>query len=391
MSLPTAARVRERARAVHGLRAVPPPPEDRAPLARIRASHPFDQRPLLAVWAVTRTCSVGCEHGWHDGDLTTDEGEALIKRIASMGTPHLVLAGGDPAVRGDLEHLVAAGVSAGMTVAIACESTPRMSNDRLASLALAGVTRIAVSLNGPDATLHDAQVSVGSFAHTIRIVEEAHALGLAVQVETTLGPHNYAAVEAIAQKAHALGATHWAVHASIPKGREREDLAQEGDTLEQVLHHVAEISERGYFEVRVTHAPHFRRILMQRRSPEAAAGILRDVDGRGRVRGPRGVGDGVGFLFVSHAGDVFPSAMLPLRAGNVRSHDVVTVYRESPLFRALRDATQLVGKCGECPFRGVCGGSRARAWTVTGDLFEADPFCTYRPREWTLLRGKGRS
>ncbi|MEI8255248.1 MAG: SPASM domain-containing protein [Deltaproteobacteria bacterium] len=102
------------------------------------------------------------------------------------------------------------------------------------------------------------------------------------------------------------------------------------------------------------------------------------------------MGDGVGFLFVSHAGDVYPSAMLPLRAGNVRTDDIATVYRESPLFRSLRDASQLVGKCGACPFRGLCGGSRARAWTVTGDLFEADPFCTYQPRQWTVMPRKSR-
>ncbi|MEI8255247.1 MAG: radical SAM protein [Deltaproteobacteria bacterium] len=265
---------------------MPAPPEERTALARIRASHPFDLRPLLAVWETTLACDHACAHcrdgsqtGGHDNELTTAEGLTLIAQVASMGTPQMVLAGGDPAKRADLEVLVAAGASAGMKMAVACAATPLMSNDRLASLALAGVTTIAISLDGPDAALHDARRYAGSFAHTLRIVGEARALGLELQIETTIGPHNYPAIEAIAQRAHAIGAAHWAVHVSVPRGREREDLAQEGDLLEHVLHHVAEIGERGYFEVRVTHAPHFRRIMMLRRSPEVAAGILRDVDG----------------------------------------------------------------------------------------------------------------
>jgi radical SAM protein with 4Fe4S-binding SPASM domain len=91
------------------------------------------------------------------------------------------------------------------------------------------------------------------------------------------------------------------------------------------------------------------------------------------------VTDGNGFVFVDHTGNICPSGFLPLVAGNVRSEDLATVYRESPLFAALRDPSQLGGRCGRCEFRDVCGGSRARAFAVTGDALAADPGCAWQP------------
>lgn len=89
--------------------------------------------------------------------------------------------------------------------------------------------------------------------------------------------------------------------------------------------------------------------------------------------------DGNGFVFISHRGDIYPSGFLPLSAGNVRTHDLVDVYRNSPLFHDLRDVTKLEGKCGVCEFRAVCGGSRARAYATTGNYLASDPYCAYIP------------
>lgn len=97
------------------------------------------------------------------------------------------------------------------------------------------------------------------------------------------------------------------------------------------------------------------------------------------------VNEGRGFLFVSHLGEVFPSGFLPIACGNVRQTDPVLVYREHPTFQALRDSDALKGKCGACAYRMVCGGARARAYAMTGDLMESDPLCPYVPPGYTGL------
>ncbi|HYN29857.1 MAG TPA: hypothetical protein VES95_08320 [Dermatophilaceae bacterium] len=110
------------------------------------------------------------------------------------------------------------------------------------------------------------------------------------------------------------------------------------------------------------------------------------VDGIGRARN---VNDGDGFLFVSHIGDIYPSGFLPISAGNVREDDLVRVYREAPLFTALRDRSRLKGKCGVCAYRGFCGGSRARAYAVTGDPLASEPYCAHEPPRWVSMQGAG--
>jgi radical SAM protein with 4Fe4S-binding SPASM domain len=156
--------------------------------------------------------------------------------------------------------------------------------------------------------------------------------------------------------------------------------------METLLGELAELAEHAPFDVKTTAAPHFRRIQLERRVHGTPTGVLRDVDDEGQVRGPRGINDGAGFLFVSHRGDVFPSGFLPERAGNVREDRVADVYRHSPLFRSLRDGA-LGGKCGACPFRRVCGGSRARAYAMTGDPLASDPLCAYVPKGWAGSAG----
>jgi radical SAM protein with 4Fe4S-binding SPASM domain len=91
------------------------------------------------------------------------------------------------------------------------------------------------------------------------------------------------------------------------------------------------------------------------------------------------INDGKGFAFISHTGEVCPSGFLPISAGNIRERAFAEIYCESPLFRELRDTSRLKGKCGACDFREVCGGSRARAYGVTGDYLASDPSCVYGP------------
>lgn len=99
-------------------------------------------------------------------------------------------------------------------------------------------------------------------------------------------------------------------------------------------------------------------------------------------RAPRGLNDGKGFIFVSHLGEVFPSGFLPFSAGNVRSDPLRRIYRESSIFQQLRDDSRLGGKCGACEYRHICGGSRARAYALTGDPLAEESCCSYVPKNY---------
>jgi radical SAM protein with 4Fe4S-binding SPASM domain len=144
------------------------------------------------------------------------------------------------------------------------------------------------------------------------------------------------------------------------------------------------LSKSASFDIKTTEAQHYRRYLLQQKVAERNAGAdtfaatARVADSIGRA--PRGLNDGRGFVFISHKGEVFPSGFLPLAAGTIRQQNLATIYRESALFRNLRDTSKLDGKCGACEFNKICGGSRARAYALTGNPYSEEPCCAYVPK-----------
>jgi radical SAM protein with 4Fe4S-binding SPASM domain len=258
----------------------------------------------------------------------------------------------------------------------------------------AGLSRLAVSLDGATAAQHDAFRGVaGSFDWTIRMLETARSLGLSTQINTTISRHNVYDLESLIALMTGLGIALWSVFFIVPVGRARPGDLATADEFESVFHRLYDLSKTAPFDIKSTAAPHYRRVVMQRQVAERRAGAREGAPlpltaglgfslGDGVGRAAKGVNDGDGFLFVSHRGDIYPSGFLPKSAGNVRTDDVVEVYRTHDLFRSLRDRSQLKGKCGVCEFRTVCGGSRARAYAMTGDPLEADPLCAYVPPAW---------
>jgi radical SAM protein len=350
----------------------------------------FDDHPLLAIWEVTRACDLACAHcracaiaERDPNELSPDEAKKLFAELAAMRVPLLVLTGGDPAKRPDLIELVEAATRAGLTVAVTPSGTPLLTREHIASLRDAGIARLAVSLDGPDEETHDAFRGVrGSFEQTMRILREARELSVPLQINTSVGPHNLKSVRAMAELVREIGAVLWSVFLVVPVGRAGTSLLLGPKRVELLLEELAALTRVMPFDIKTTAAPHFRRVLLQDHARRATIGVLDEISSDGVVRGPRGINDGVGFLFVSHIGEICPSGFLPVPAGNVRTDDIADVYRHSPLFTKLRDTDALGGKCGVCPFRRVCGGSRARAFATTGDVLAEDPLCAYIPRGW---------
>lgn len=342
------------------------------------AVQPFASAPFIVIWEATRACALACVHCRaeaiplrHPHELTTEEGKRLIDRVAGFGSrpPLFVLTGGDPMRRRDIAELVRHGVRRGLSVGMTPSGTAAVTRTRLQEVRDAGLGRLAVSLDGPDARSHDAFRRVrGSHRYTMRIVDDARELGLPLQINTTVSCETVAELPAIAEVVERTGAVLWALFFLIPVGRAQPKQALSAAEIEAVLEWAAELQERVSFGIKTTEAPHYHRVLAGR-SPA----------GRAVGRAGRAVTDGNGFLFIDHLGTICPSGFLPLTAGNVRTDDLVEVYREHPLFRSLRDAEQLGGRCGRCEFRARCGGSRARAFAATGDPLAEDPGCAYEP------------
>ncbi|MCK6555589.1 TIGR04053 family radical SAM/SPASM domain-containing protein [Candidatus Binatia bacterium] len=352
----------------------------------------FARTPFTVIWEVTRACDLRCVHCRADAqparardELTTAEGRALLDQIRDLGSPVFVITGGDPLKRPDLFELIEYGVGCGLNVAVTPSGTPLFTPAAVARLADAGVKRIALSLDGPTAEVHDAfRQQPGSYGWTVEGIRTAGRSGLPVQINTTVTRRTRAYLPAMAALVGELGAVMWSVFFLVTVGRARSADQLDPVEYEEIFAYLYELSKSSTFAVRTTAAPHYRRYVLQQQRLEKRAGVVTGPQARvaGMVDMPRalrGVTDGNGLVFVAHTGEVYPSGFLPIRAGSIRETPLADLYREAPIFRRLRDTASLDGKCGLCEFRHVCGGSRARAFAVTGDPMAAEPSCTYEP------------
>jgi AdoMet-dependent heme synthase len=367
----------------------------------------FDRAPYLVIWETTQACDLACLHCRADArterderELSTAEAKRAMEAVRGFGRPLFVLTGGDPLKRPDTVELVEHGAKLGLRMAMTPSGTPLMTPEIIGDLARAGLSRLAVSLDGSTPRIHDTFRGVrGSFEWTVRMILAAREIGLSTQVNTTVARHNINDFENLLELMEGLEIALWSVFFLVPTGRARAEDIASPEEFERVFHRMYDLSKTAPFDIKSTAAPQFRRVILQRQVEERRAGersasvepVTAGIgfslaDGVGRARG---VNDGDGFLFISHTGEIFPSGFLPVSAGNVRTDDVVDVYRNSDLFRGLRDRDLLKGKCGVCEFRDVCGGSRARAYALTGDMLEAEPYCTHVPARYRRMVERG--
>ena len=362
----------------------------------------FNERPYIVIWETTQACDLACVHcracaqpARNPFELSTDEAKRLIDQIAEMHVPVFVLTGGDPLKRPDIFELVQYAHDAGIQASMTPSATPLLTREAIVQLKRRGLSRLAVSLDGSTAGLHDAFRRVpGSYDCTLNAVRWARELGLPVQINTTITRRNLHDFDAMVALLETLDIVLWSVFFLVPTGRGQTTDLVTAEEFEMVFAKLYETAARVRFDIKTTEAQHYRRFLLQRRAEERRQGVQSSattipaaqafpaaLGGDGIGRAPRGLNDAKGFVFVSHTGEVFPSGFLPLAAGNIRQHRLADLYRDSPLFRLLRDTAQLNGKCGVCEFKEICGGSRARAYALTGDVMAEEPRCVYLPRK----------
>ena len=353
------------------------------------SQHDFAISPLMFYYEVTLACDLVCKHcrasaqeNRHPDELSTDQAKALLDQVARFPRrPTLVFTGGDPLKRPDLLKLIRHAVAAGLQTALTPSATPLATFEAFQQVRAAGVQSLGISLDGADAATHDAFRGLeGSFARTIEMLDFARRLEMAVQVNTTITRRNVHQVDAIADLLAAKGIAMWSVFFLVPVGRGIEEERIRPEEYEQVFARLWHHARRQPYAVKTTEAPHYRRFVLQQGGDPLAepnAGVA--MPARRGHRAPLGVGDGRGIMFVSHTGEIYPAGFLPLCCGRFPQDSVIDAYQKHPTFLALRNPDGFKGRCGVCEFRRVCGGSRARAYALTGDFLETDPDCAYTP------------
>jgi heme b synthase len=353
--------------------------------------------PHIVAWESTVACNLACVHcrasaqtAPEPDELTTGEVFDLIDQLAAFSRPILVISGGEPLMRPDIFDIAAYGTRRGLRMAVSPNGT-LITPGVVHKLGKAGVKRISVSIDGSTAERHDAIRGVpGAFDAAMAGLAAAGQGGLGFQLNTTVMRQTRDDLLAVRDLAVRIGAEAWHVFMLVPTGRGKIDDEVSPEEYEQILHEIYGMTKDSPIPIRVTCGPHFMRVVAQNRKHDRThdreqPNLVRPRDnGRQHPGGldhtTRGCLAGDGYCFISYRGEVTPCGYLPVVAGNVREAPFSEIYVESALFRSLRELEGYGGKCGVCEFLRVCGGCRARAYSLTGNLLAEEPYCVYQPR-----------
>ena len=390
-------------------------------------------KPRLIFWEVTKGCNLRCIHCRATAtelsslnDLPTTKALNIIKQVSQLSLPILVLSGGEPLFRKDIFELAAYARDCGLRVALATNGT-LVSKEVARQIVDAGVRRVSISLDGADAATHDAFRGIpGAFDQALRGLRNLRECGMSVQINMTIARHNAHQLPQVLDLARGLGADALHTFLLVPVGC-GVDIAEEqmvpADEYEKILNWFYDRAQEGGIELKATCAPHYFRVLRQRRAAErrAASPAAPSQAGHGQGIGPtemtmpgstgidlhpharpagagrpdsmqamtKGCLAGTGVAFISFQGEVYPCGYLPVLAGNLHQQSLAEIWENAPVFQQLRDTGNLKGKCGYCEFRNICMGCRARAFAATGDFLDEEPFCVYQPRSGEAVGPNG--
>ena len=398
-------------------------------------------KPRLIFWELTKGCNLRCIHCRatatelsSPSDLATESARDIIDQIAEVSRPILVLSGGEPLFRSDIFQLARYGTDKGLRVALATNGT--LVTKHVARMIVdSGVQRVAISLDGADALTHDTFRGIpGAFDAAIAGFRNLKNLGMSVQINTTIARHNAHQLPQVLELAKSLGADALHTFLLVPVGCGVDIAAEQmvpPEEYERMLNWFYDRSLEGGIEMKATCAPHYFRVVRQRRvaehrseaaaaavhvaPPEVAGaqkpssigptemvmpgstGMELKSHGAGKVGLGQPVGHpgshpsdmnamtkgclaGTAVCFISHQGEVFPCGYLPALAGDLKKQAFADIWENSVVFNELRDTNNLQGKCGCCEFRNICMGCRARAYAATGNYLDEEPFCVYQPQ-----------
>ncbi len=350
----------------------------------ILLNHSKIRPPRLIAWELTNACNLACIHCRASAikdpapdELSTAEAKHFVDELLEYKSI-IILTGGEPLLRSDVYDIAKYASGHGLKVVLATNGT-LLTPDIVKHLKEAGIQRVSISIDGSTKDTHDVfRGEPGAFDEAMRGIDILKNEGISFQINTTITKRNITQIPNIYDLAIELGAAALHIFLLVPTGR-GEDIESDEippEEYERILNWFYDKSKKSPIQLKATCAPHYFRIMRQHAKAE---GIKIPRETHGLEAMTKGCLGGSGFCFVSSTGNVYPCGYLPALAGNIRQKPFKMIWEKSNVFNDLRDPGKLKGKCGDCEYRVVCGGCRARAYASTGDYLEEEPYCIYVP------------
>lgn len=345
-------------------------------------------KPKWIAWEITRRCNLRCIHCRSASemevkghpDFSTEEAFRIIDDISSYARPVMVLSGGEPLIRSDVFDIARYGTEKDLRMCLATNGT--LVDDEICErIKESGIKIVSLSLDGSNEDVHDNfRNQKGAFSGTINAARLFKKHGIEFIINSSFTKRNQEEIPKVYRLAKELGATAWYMFMIVPTGRGEEIMSEliSKEDYEEILewHYQMEKDESDML-VRPTCAPHYYRVVLQRSRDEKVRFQRRTL--KFSTGGAKGCIAGQLICLIDVDGNVLPCSYFPKSAGNIRERSFKDIWENSDLFKELRDFKRYKGRCGSCEYINVCGGCRARAYSVYGDYLEEEPFCSYVP------------
>lgn len=347
--------------------------------------------PFLVVWNFTYKCNLSCRHCYSDAgnlpreELSTSEAMEVVDQIADFGVTSLAFSGGEPLMRKDFFEVATRAVETGLYVSLATNGT-LLTKERVKLLKKIGLNYVEVSLDGANAKTHDAfRGKTGSFDQALTGLKNCVKEDICTCLAVTANKNNLGEIPAVLALAEGLGVKRFTLFNFVPTGRGQDirELDPSPEEREEILGLLNERLSEGSQIAILTTAPQLARVALQSSSPQEDTVVpLAHMEATRISKKAKALADFIGgcgagrfYCAVSPEGNVQPCVFLPITVGNLKTEKLEDIWFNSPVFHALRDRGNLKGRCGQCEFKFVCGGCRARAFAYHNDYLMSDPGC----------------
>lgn len=337
--------------------------------------------PYLVALNLTRRCNLNCAHcyldaGTRDGggpdELSTEEVKDLLDDIAALGDGVMVvLTGGEPMLRRDIEELARHATDCGLMVVVGTNGI-LLDDARVARLVDAGVKGVGISLDSLNPDYHDEfRGAPGAWRKTMAGIDACRRAGLALQLHVSVTDDNACELDDMIGFARSVDALVLNVFFLVCTGRGEKVTNISRDSYEAVLRRVTEAAhDFDDLMIRAKCAPHFKRMAIEL-DPEWPITLAHGYHAGGCLAGTR-------YCRVTPEGEVTACPYIEEPVGSIRQKPFAQIWQNAPMFEALREP-RLEGRCGACEYRVLCGGCRARPLARDGNLMGEDFLCAYEP------------
>jgi len=354
----------------------------------------------IAIWNFTNRCNLTCRHCYSYADpnskdfLSTQMILDTIPELTKAGVKFVIFSGGEPLIRRDIFEIAKSMREAGIITYLSTNGL--YISEKNVKKIIETFNYIGISIDGIGKIHDEFRGLDGAFDRSIEAIKLIQANGGSAGVRFTLTKETQDSFYDIFELAEKIDVNKIYISHLVYSGRGLDNLKiditkeQRREFVKFIIQKAFEYYENGKDIDIVTGNMEMDSIIFieefAKRYPKHREKLIQKLKKWG------GNSAGRNLVNINHLGDVKPDPFFPFVIGNITQKPFSQIWKneDDELLQRLREfPRRLNGVCKNCKVIDICnGGSRSRAWAISGNLWDEDPSCYLSESERNLELGE---